>query len=504
MRLSPKSIKLLSLITLLGVLSFLAVPTGIQAATETQTLNPVADAFVYNQNPSQNYGTSTSLRADGSPIMRSFMRFDLSNLSNFTITSATLKIYANSSLSSGFSVNQLSDHSWQESTINYNNEPTPGSTITKSGAISQDQWVSIDISSYITSSGIYDLVLNPLSDTQVNLASREAGDHAPQLMVVLSSSDSVTSTHTPIASRTPTRTPTVKVPSPTPTLVSRKATPTPTTVKSSSNVPDFSHVITIIFENREYTSLVGNVNWSNFNSLAAKYTLLTKSYAVTHPSLPNYLALTSGSTQGITSDCTSCFVNAKNIADLIEQNGKTWKAYMESMPSACYLGSSGNYAQKHNPFVYYDDIRTNSTRCKSDDVPLTQFDSDLATNKLPDYAWITPNLCNDGHDCSSSTADGFLGYEVSKILSSPAFDQNSLLIITFDEGTSDVSCCVLPSSAGGHIATLLISGLVKSGYQDATPYSHYSILKTIEDAWGLSNLSHTGDSGTTLITAPWK
>jgi acid phosphatase len=269
-------------------------------------------------------------------------------------------------------------------------------------------------------------------------------------------------------------------------------------------VPNFSHVIVIIFENTEYSSVVGSSSWPNFNHLAQQYTLMTNDYAVSHPSLPNYLALTSGSTQGITSDCTTCWINATNIADQVESSGRTWKGYMENMPSPCYLGDSGTYAQRHNPFVYYNDIRTNTTRCNKDDVPLTQFDTDLSNNQLPALAWITPNLCNDGHDCAASTADTFLGNEVNKILSSPAFDSNSLLVITFDEGTTTASCCGLPSSAGGKIATLLIGNLVKPGYQDATPYSHYSLVKTIEQGWGLSELNHAADLLTNVILAPWK
>jgi hypothetical protein len=313
-----------------------------------------------------------------------------------------------------------------------------------------------------------------------------------------------TSTLTPAPTQSNTPTPT-SVPSSTPTSTAAPSiTPTPTSTSTAGGVPNFSHIILIILENREYSSVVGNSSWPNFNNLASNYALLTQSYAVAHPSLPNYIALTSGSTQGITSDCTSCFVNATNLGDILEQNGKSWKGYMEDMPSPCYVGNSGDYVQKHNPFIYYDDIRTNSNRCASHVVPLTQFDTDLSNNQLPDFSWITPNLCNDGHDCSSSISDSFLGSEVSKILASPSFDQNSLLIITFDEGSSGSSCCGLPSSAGGHIATLFISSLAKAGYQDSTSYDHYSILKLMADAWGLPYLEHAGDSSTNSITDVWK
>lgn len=273
---------------------------------------------------------------------------------------------------------------------------------------------------------------------------------------------------------------------------------------SSGQVPKFSHVIVMMFENEEITNIIGNSSLPNFNKLAKQYTLLVNEFAVAHPSLPNYIALTSGDTQGITKDCITCYVNVTNLPDQIEQSGRTWKAYMEDMPSPCDISDQGTYAERHNPFIYYDDIRTNTTRCQQHDVPLTQLDSDLQNKQLPAFAWITPNLCNDGHDCSVATADKFLGPEVDKIINSPSFDQNSLLIVTFDEGTTAGSCCGLPKKAGGKITTLLVSKLVKAGFQDDTAYSHYSIVKTIEDAWGLQQLGHAADAQTALITAAWK
>ncbi|HMD88039.1 MAG TPA: alkaline phosphatase family protein [Anaerolineaceae bacterium] len=287
---------------------------------------------------------------------------------------------------------------------------------------------------------------------------------------------------------------------PSPAVTSPRASP-----GVSGKVPVFSHVIVIILENEEASNIIGNSSMPSLNYLAQSYAVLTNYYAVSHPSLPNYIALTSGDTQGISSDCTDCFVNQTNLMDLIEKSGRTWKAYMEDMPGPCALGNSGKYAQKHNPFVYYDDIRTSTTRCQQNDVPFSQFASDLQNKQLPAFAWITPNLCNDAHDCPVATADQWLAQVVDALLSSPAFDQNSLLVITFDEGTTTASCCGLPPIAGGKIATILISRLIKPGFQDATPYSHYSLLKTIETSWGLQPLlGHSADSGTNIISAPWK
>ncbi len=123
----------------------------------------------------------------------------------------------------------------------------------------------------------------------------------------------------------------------------------------------------------------------------------------THPSLPNYLQLYGGSNYNITTDCnpsSSCHVSATNLADNLEAKGLTWKGYMEAMPAPCTLKVSGNYAPKHNPFVYFDDIRNNKARCDSGVVPYTSLATDLASAATtPNYAFISPDLCNDTHDC---------------------------------------------------------------------------------------------------------
>jgi acid phosphatase len=250
---------------------------------------------------------------------------------------------------------------------------------------------------------------------------------------------------------------------------------------AAAPVPNFSHIFTIVMENKEYGSIIGNPSAPYLNSLAQQYALATNYDGVSHPSLPNYLALTGGDTFGIHSDCTSCFVNQPSIVDRLEAAGKSWKAYMESMPTPCFVGDAGSlYRQKHNPFIYFDNIRTNATRCGRI-VPYSQFTADVQANTLPDYVWITPNMCNDMHDCSVSTGDNWLHSEVPKILASPAWQQNGVLLITFDEGSSS-------AGGGGHISTLVISPFAKRGFQSSVAYNHYSLLRTITDAWGLPAL----------------
>jgi phospholipase C len=283
------------------------------------------------------------------------------------------------------------------------------------------------------------------------------------------------------------------------------STPAPTAA-APALVPPFEHIVIIVLENKEFGVVYGSAKMPYFNQLVRAYTLLTQHYAVAHPSLPNYLAMIGGDTFGITFDCDVCFIDAQTLPDLIEASGRTWKTYQEDMPSPCYPQPyAGNYAIKHNPFLYFKAIRLDASRCARSVVPFTQLSADLASGALPNFIFITPNLCNDAHDCELQVADDWLKGLMVKLL--PALDADGkpyLVIITWDEGQGDHSCCGLPKAAGGRIATLLVSPQARAGFLDDTPYTHYSILKTIEEAWHLQYLGHSADAENMLITAPWK
>ncbi len=251
--------------------------------------------------------------------------------------------------------------------------------------------------------------------------------------------------------------------------------------------------------------MVGNPQMPYFNLLADSYTLLTSHFAVAHPSLPNYLALIGGDTFGVTDDCEDCFINAPSLPDLIERSGRTWKTYQDDMPQPCYIGSVLRYRQKHNPFIYFDSIRLNAERCNRSVVPLAQLDGDIALNDLPNFIFIAPDICYSSQECELSLADGWLKELINKLY--PALEASGepfLIILTWDEGQENHSCCGLPESAGGRVATALISPQVKSNFKDDTPYSHYSILKTISEVWGLPQLGRAADADTNLIAAPWR
>ncbi len=248
------------------------------------------------------------------------------------------------------------------------------------------------------------------------------------------------------------------------------------------------HVAVILMENHEYGDIIGSRSAPYINSLARRYGLATGMYAITHPSLPNYLALTGGSTFGIDSDCTDCSIGATSIADQLGRAHLSWRAYLEDLPRPCFTGASaGDYAKKHDPFAYYTRITGENARC-ANIVPLTRLAADERAGALPRYTWISPNLCHDMHDCSVSTGDRFLAGLVPGLLH--ALGPRGLLFLTWDEGSSDNGCCRLAS--GGHVVTIVAGGGARARSRLATPTDHYSVLQTIEDVLGLRRLRGAG------------
>ena len=165
-------------------------------------------------------------------------------------------------------------------------------------------------------------------------------------------------------------------------------------------IPSFHRVVVVVFENKEFDQVIGSPDAPTFRSLARRYALLTNYRAVAHPSLPNYIAMVSGSTQGVASDCTSCQVSAPNLADALERAGMTWKTYAEGLPRAGFTGAeAGRYAKKHNPLVYFTDVVSSPDRLRRI-VPLRSFARDLAAGRLPDFSLVVPDRCHDMHDCS--------------------------------------------------------------------------------------------------------
>ena len=254
-----------------------------------------------------------------------------------------------------------------------------------------------------------------------------------------------------------------------------------------------AHIFVIVEENKSYSEIVDAPTAPYINSLIEQYALSTNYHGLFHPSLPNYIALTSGSNYGITDDRSPVGneIAAANIADRIEAGGRSWKAYAESIPSPAYAADSGEFATRHVPFLYYKDIMGNVQRSRTHIVPLTELATDLRSERTtPDFAFITPNVCNDMHDCPIATGDRWLANTVPLILGSEAFTTTrSLLVVTWDEdeGTAD-----------NHVVTILAGNSVKPGYQSGGRYDHYSLLHTIEAAWQLAPLTANDAQAATM------
>jgi hypothetical protein len=245
-----------------------------------------------------------------------------------------------------------------------------------------------------------------------------------------------------------------------------------------------AHVAVIVMENEEYSGVIGAKPTPYINGLARRYALATRMFAVRHPSLPNYLALTGGSAFGITSDCTDCAVRRTSLVDQLSAAHISWRAYMEDLPSPCFSGASaGLYAKKHDPFMYYTRIAGRPERC-SHVVGLSRLGADERSGALPRFIWITPNLCHDMHSCPPAAGDRFLAGLVPGLLHS--LGSHGVLFLTWDEGTSNEGCCRL--AGGGHVATIVAGPGARPGARLSTPVDHYSTLQTIEDLLGLARL----------------
>jgi phosphatidylinositol-3-phosphatase len=264
------------------------------------------------------------------------------------------------------------------------------------------------------------------------------------------------------------------------------------------SVPRLGRVVIVVMENKGCDELIGSPDAPYLNSLAQTYAFASNFYALQRPSLPNYLGLTSGTTFGLTRNCTNCSFRGPNIVDQLERARISWKAYMESMPSPCFRGpeAPNEYVKEHNPFVYYPSIASNPKRCRRV-VPFVQLDRDLAAKALPRYVWVSPNNCHNSHNCSIRDGDVFLSRLVPRLLR--AIGRRGLLFVTYDEGNDRSGCC--GGAAGGRIATVLAGPAAIRGAQTALEYDHYSILRTIEAGWRLPKLRGAACSCTRPLTA---
>jgi hypothetical protein len=253
-------------------------------------------------------------------------------------------------------------------------------------------------------------------------------------------------------------------------------------------VPAFGHVVVVVLENKARDAVLGNRHAPAFNAFARRGAVLAGYRGVTHPSLPNYLALVSGSTHGVTTDCTSCTVAGPSLADTLEASGRTWKTYAEGLPRSGWMGPGlRRYAKKHVPFLYFRRVLSSPARLRRV-VPLTQLSSDLAAHRLPALALVVPDLCHDMHDCSVAAGDAWLRRFLPPLLKL----QGTAVFVVFDESYG----------ADPGVPALALGPLVRPGSRFRRPISHYGLLRTIEDGFALPRLGHS--AGAVAVTGIWR
>jgi phosphatidylinositol-3-phosphatase len=261
------------------------------------------------------------------------------------------------------------------------------------------------------------------------------------------------------------------------------------------------HLIVVIEENHSLEQIIDSPDAPFLNRLAATGTLLTNYHAITHPSLPNYVALLSGHTGRIRSDCRGCTIAGPTLVDQLEARHIAWAAYLEGLPRPCSgVSGSGAYTEAVDPFMHAATIRGTPARCDRV-LPFERFHADLAAGRLPTVVFIAPNLDDDMHSGPVQVADTWLRRLVGELEADRVWRADTRLVVTFDEGgRDDTRSCCGGLARGGLIPTIVAGPRVRRG-RDATPFTHYSLLRSIEAAFGLPFLGHAGDARTATIPA---
>jgi len=242
---------------------------------------------------------------------------------------------------------------------------------------------------------------------------------------------------------------------------------------AAAALPGYDHIVVVVEENHAFGKVIGNARAPYLSSLAAAGATMSRSFAVTHPSEPNYLALFSGSTQGVADDSCPHTFSTENLGHQLLAAGASFAGYSESMPSVGYPGcTAGRYARKHNPWVNFPSVPSSSN------LRFADFPPDPA--RLPSVAFVVPNLCNDMHDCGVSTGDTWLKNHLGGY-ATWAKTHNSLLLVTFDEDDR---------SASNRIPTLFSGAHVAAGTY-AEHVTHYTVLRTLQSLTGLGCVANS-------------
>jgi hypothetical protein len=272
-------------------------------------------------------------------------------------------------------------------------------------------------------------------------------------------------------------------------------------VGANSGEARFPHpyrVAVMVLENRSYRQVIGSPEAPYINSLARKGALATNYFAITHPSLPNYVAMTTGTTGEITSNCSTCDTELPSLVNQLDSRHISWRAYFESIPqnAAGPVTPAGRYNKHYNPFVYTERV-ADHPGARARVAGFGRLRWDLAHKRLPRFSWIAPNVRHDGHNHSLRGADAFAARIVPKLLR--ALGPHGLLYLTWDEGLRSDRAGIGGSVGGGHVALIAAGGAARGGSTTAVPADHYALLRTIEANFRLPALAKAGSTGTPLL-----
>jgi len=288
-----------------------------------------------------------------------------------------------------------------------------------------------------------------------------------------------------------------------------------TTTPLDGQVPRYDHILVIVEENKDYSTIMEGSLTPNIMRLAKTYGTATQMFGERHPSQPNYVAMLGGDTFGVADDHFPDIVDQPNLGTQLRAKGLDWRAYLEDLPAPGWIAGAvspppGQYAAKHTGFTNFKSTHDMSApELAKHLVAFDALHADLKSGNVPAFAFVIPNLCNEMHGADAcpdqptviARGDAVAGALVAAIQASPIWTtpgKNTAIVITWDEdgSFSNGSCCVKNANnpGGGHVATVVVTNHGPSGVVDATPYDHYSLLRTIEDAFGLAHLAHADDA----------
>ncbi|MDT4944455.1 MAG: phosphatidylinositol-3-phosphatase [Pseudonocardiales bacterium] len=486
-------------------------------ARGTTTVASVADAYVSARYPDTNFGATAWVTADGSPLRFGYYRFDVTVPAGEVVTSAVFRCWAGSSNGTGAVVTTAAND-WSEDTVTWADAPPPDFTnqsVADTGPVTEHTYATADVTAMVPGTGTYTFVMSTASRIAWSCASQEnTGGHPPALVITTAGAPGPTPTPSESSSPTDSPTPTpsesgsstdTSTPTPTPSgsgssTDTSTPTPTPTTTTvttpppSTSSPPPVStdhKVLVILLENHSAAEALTQM--PHLATWGATFGQATDYFAVSHPSLPNYLAIWGGSTFGITSDCSvgssGCVPAAPSVWGQTLAAGKTAQAYQESMTSNCQTSGSGGYAPRHGPWPYWVDT-TERAGCQANDVPSGTTSSgplldDVRGGTLPVTGELTPNLCNDAHDCSLGTADAWLAGWMPILMAGPDYLSGHLtIIVTFDEDDG---------SQSNHVPFVVIDPQLKTALVTAR-VDHYSLTRWLDDNAGVTRLRNAASA----------